>query len=189
MYPSYCSFFTNSILMFFYFTVFMSLQSWGSKIYLDTLLLMQKGFYLFRFGTKNRKTMPPFHSSTMCDPAAKFSGKFMIIFFCFLWSSSVSSWLVRCSSSVSFFSDSVWLRFEAKKLSIVQTCFWCDMLKIARCVHHTWLMMRCKQTTCDKIHFPRSVLACNFCTELTLFMCASNSSFFLKFWSLRDNFY
>ena len=133
--------------------------------------------------------MPPFHSSTMCDPAAKFSGKFRIIFFCFLWSSSVSSWLVRCSSSVSFFSDSVWLRFEAKKLSIVQTCFWCDMLKIARCVHHTWLMMRCKQTTCDKIHFPRSVLACNFCTELTLFMCASNSSFFLKFWSLRDNFY
>ena len=54
------------------------------------------------------------------------NGMFMI-FFAFFWSSSVSSWLIHCSSSVSFFSDSVWLRFEAKELSIVQTRFGCDM--------------------------------------------------------------
>ena len=135
----------------------------------------------------------------MCDLVAKFSGMF-VIFLGFLWSSSVSSWLIHCSSSVSFFSDSVWLRFDAKKLSIVRTCFWCDML-IARWVHYAWFSMRraCSVehdwnvtwewtlngqhaiTGCDKIHFPRSVLACHFCTELNLFMCTSFRVFSVNF--------
>ena len=50
---------------------------------------------------------------------------------------------------------------------------------------------------CDKIYFPSSVLACNFCTEINLFMCASFWAFSPKFWRgqivplaifLRDNF-
>ena len=50
---------------------------------------------------------------------------------------------------------------------------------------------------CDKIYFPSSVLACNFCTEINLFMCASFWVFSPKFWRgqivplaifLRDNF-
>ena len=151
----------------------------------------------------------------MCDIAARFSGM-LVIFFSFLWSSYVSSWLIHCSSSASFFSDSVWLRFETKKLSIVRTHFQCDML-IARWVHHAWLSMRraCSVerdwtatwewtlngqhaiTWCDKIHFPRSFLACNFCTELSLFMCTSFRVFSVNFeggqivplaFFLRDNF-
>ena len=43
------------------------------------------------------------------------------------------------SSSVSFFPDSLWLWFEVKKLSNVRTRFRCDMLTIARRVHHAWL--------------------------------------------------
>ena len=59
------------------------------------------------------------------------------------------------------------------------------MLKIARCVHRAWLSIRrtCSverdwnvtlewTLTCNKIYFPRSGLACNFCTKLNLFMCA-----------------
>ena len=65
----------------------------------------------------------------MCDLATKFSEKFFFCdFFGFLRSSFVSSWLIHCSSSVSFFSDSLWLRFRAKKLSNVRTRFRCDML-------------------------------------------------------------
>ena len=78
---------------------------------------------------------------------------------------------------------------EGKKLSVFRTHFRCDML-IARWVHHAWLSMRCacsvehdwnvtwkwtlnRQHTitgCDKMQFPHSVLACNFSTELNLFM-------------------
>ena len=36
----------------------------------------------------------------------------------FLWPSSVSSTLIHCSSSVFFFSDSIWLPFKAKKLPV-----------------------------------------------------------------------
>ena len=50
-------------------------------------------------------------------------------FFGFLRSSSVSSWLIHCSSSLSFFSDSLWLRFGAKKLSNVWRHFQCHMLQ------------------------------------------------------------
>ena len=60
-------------------------------------------------------------------------------FFSFLRSSSISSWLIHCSSSVSFFSDSLWLWFGTKQLSNVRTRFRCDMLTIARRVHHAWL--------------------------------------------------
>ena len=63
----------------------------------------------------------------MCDLATKFSGK-LVIFFGFLRSSFISSWSIHCSSSVSFFSDSLWLRFGAKKLSNVRTRFRCDIL-------------------------------------------------------------
>ena len=34
---------------------------------------------------------------------------------------------------------------------------------------------------CDKIYFPRSVSACNFCTAINLFMCASFRVFSLNF--------
>ena len=58
------------------------------------------------------------------------------------------------------------------------------------------LRIKFEWTTCDKIHFPYSVLACNFCIELNVFMCASFRVFFLNFEGdkfpladiLRDNF-
>ena len=118
-------------------------------------------------------------------------------FFGFLRSSSVSSWLIHCSSSVSFFSDSLWLWFGVKKLSNFRTRFRCDTLTIARRVHHAWLSMRRTCSVERDWNFPCSVLACNFCTEINLFVCASFPAFFSKFWRgqivplavfLRDNF-
>ena len=86
---------------------------------------------LLRFLTKIAEhRLRPFHSTTTCD---------LVIFFGFLRSSSVSSWSIHCSSSVSFFSDSLWLWFGAKQLSNVRTRFRCDMLTIARRVHNAWL--------------------------------------------------
>ena len=78
-------------------------------------------------------------------------------FFGFLRSSSVSSWLIHCSSSVSFFSDSLWLRFGVKKLSNVQTRFRCDMLKTARWVHHTWLLSRASLKCDFRMNFKRAI--------------------------------
>ena len=109
----------------------------------------------------------------MCD---------LVIFFGFLRSSSVSSWLIHCSSSVSFFSDSLWLWCGVKKLSNFRTHFRCDTLTIARCVHHASLSMRRMCSVERDWNFPCSVLACNFCTEINLLVCASFPAFFSKFW-------
>ena len=74
----------------------------------------------------NSRTLPPFHSVTMCDLATKFSGKLVIF--------SVPSILIRgfLINTLFFFctifSDLLWLRFGAKKLSNVRTRFWCDIL-------------------------------------------------------------
>ena len=120
-----------------------------------------------------------------------------MIFSVSLRSFSVSSWLIHCSSSVSFFSDSLWLWFGAKKLSNVRTRFRYDMLTTARCIHHAWLSMRHMCSVEPDWNFPCSVLACNFCAEINLFVCASFRVFFPKFWRgqtvllaifLRDNF-
>ena len=67
----------------------------------------------------------------------------------FLQSLFVSSWLIHCSSSVSFFCYALWLWFGAKKLSNVRTRFRCVMLTFARRVHHAWLSMR---RTCSVEH-------------------------------------
>ena len=110
------------------------LKFWGTFLFLGGQKFVHpsadaKGF-VFLMSDKNSRTSPPFHSATTCD---------LVIFFGFLWSSSVSSWLIHCSSSVSFFSDSLWLWFGTKQLSNVRTRFRCDMLTIARRVHHAWL--------------------------------------------------
>ena len=132
------SFFINSILIFF--TVFMSLQSWGSKI--CTPFCRCKEVCLLRFPTKKSRTLPPIHTATKCDLATKFAGKFVIFWFPLIPIHFFLINTVHCSSSVSFFSDSPWLRFGVKKLSNVQTRFWCDFLKIARWVHHAWSLKR-----------------------------------------------
>ena len=115
------SFFINSILMFF--TVFMSMQSWGSKI--CTPFCWCKGVCL-RFLTK----IAEHHLLFIVQPCVICDQVFWKVrdFFGFFRSSFVSSWLKHYSSTVSFFFNSLWLRFGVKKLSNLQTCFWCDML-------------------------------------------------------------
>ena len=118
-------------------------------------------------------------------------------FFGFYWSSSVSSWLIHCSSSVSFVSDSVWLRFKVKKFSIVRKRFRCDILwHVTHLVEHETyvfsrahlkrdLRMNFKRTTCNKLYF----LQCMFCfskqflylTE-SLHVCFHSSFFSPRFW-------
>ena len=114
-----------NILMFC--TVFTSLQSWGSKIS-TPLICWCKGSCLLRFPTKIAEHCLHFHSATVwviSQPGFLESSwifRFPSILICFFLINTV------CSSSVSFFSDSLWLRFGAKKLSNnVRTRFRCDM--------------------------------------------------------------
>ena len=98
-------------------------------------------------------------------------------------------------SYVSFFSDLLWL--WVKKLSNVRARFQCEMVTIAKHVRHAWLSMRHTCSVEWDWNFPGSVLACNFFTEINLFVCASFRVFFPKFLRgqivplaifLRDNF-
>ena len=161
--------------------------------YCSLLFCRCKGVCLLRFRTKIAENFCSFHSATICDLTAKFSGKFMI-FFCFLWSSSVFSWLTHCSSGL-LFADSVWLWFEAKKLSNVQTCFGCDMLKIAKCIHHAfnWLSMRCTcsaerywnmswEWTLNRQCGVKSCFTLQFLYWTKSLLICFLSSFFLKLW-------
>ena len=121
-------------------------------------------------------------------------------FFCFLCSSPVSSWLIHCSSSVLLFANSVWLRFEAKKLSTVQTCFtmWhvkdCQVCSPHLVEHDTYMFSRVwlkhdfrmnfKQTMYNIIHFPYFVLQCSlqFLYRTNSLDVCFLSSFFRKLW-------
>ena len=179
------SFFTNSILMFF--TVFMSLQIWGSKI--CTPVCWCKGVCLFRFPTKIAAHCLLF----IAQPCLILQPSFLESswFFGFLWSSLVNCffqintllmfciiflWFSLDWSKKALYCSNTFLMWHVKDCQVHSPCLVEDemyMYMSSRAWLKLDLRMNFKRTTCDKILFPHSVVACNFCTELNLFMCAS----------------
>ena len=148
-----------------FFTVFMSLQSWGSKI--CTPVCWCRGVCILFIAQ-------PCVINTL-------------LMFCvtFLWFSlDWSKKALYCSNTLS-----MWHVKDCQVHSprLVED----ETYVFSRAWLKRDLRMNFKWTTCDKILFPRSVLACNFCTELNLLMCASIRVFSLNFevdHFLRDNF-
>ena len=92
--------------------------------------------------------------------------------------------------------------FEGGIWTLEFTCLWKAQVRLSGAfttlgwAGDLWVRQSVTET-CTKIYFPGSVLACNFCTEIKLFVCASFRVFSPKLWRgkivpsavfVRDNF-
>ena len=94
----------------------------------------------------------------------------------FFWFSLASIW-----SKKAFYCLNTFSMWQVKDCQVLSSCLVEHETYVFSRVSlkcHLWMNF---ERTCDKILFPCSVLACNICTELNLFICSSFQDFSLNF--------